>query len=514
MRTRRAEFWAGVVATAAILSGCGAEDGPAILGGLAGAAAIENGGAGGSYAGGSGGVATGGSGGGHTGGTAAAATGGSGGLLSGGSGGLLSGGTGGALTGGTAGAFTGGTGGTLTGGTGGEVTGGTGGELTGGTGGELTGGTGGELTGGTGGELTGGTGGTETGGSGGSGGSGGDEAYPCDGDTSGYNAIVYDSGGGNWVAENGGSTVYSGNDMRAAMQAGIDSLTPGRSSKQSVLVQGSGTIAASARVSVASHTVLNVCGTINVSGSGSGDMAPVYAREVYGMFFRSVSNLRLGQIDMRLSSGLGIRIDSHGNGPSNNIQIDYVYVEGTSNHGVETYGVDNLTVGTVVARNTGYCGLILNETTNAEVGLVDADGAGTGTGYAAFRMANRNGRVGNSYPTNIHVGEVIARGGGRGIFCVSESGGAVIDRIDISDTGNNSILLENCYNVNIAAIEGSVTRGGDIRIAARSDFPNSSDITIQNLTVTDSAINENPCGDGNMVFQNNTLINSSQNVCN
>ena len=51
-------------------------------------------------------------------------------------------------------------------------------------------------------------------------------------------------------------------------------------------------------------------------------------------------------------------------------------------------------------------------------------------------MANRNGRIGDSYPTNIHVGEVKARGGGRGIFCVSESGGAVIDRIDIERNEN------------------------------------------------------------------------------
>ena len=36
-----------------------------------------------------------------------------------------------------------------------------------------------------------------------------------------------------------------------------------------------------------------------------------------------------------------------------------------------------------------------------------------------------------------------ARGGGRGIFCVSESGGAQIDRVDIADTGSNAILVEN-----------------------------------------------------------------------
>jgi hypothetical protein len=59
-----------------------------------------------------------------------------------------------------------------------------------------------------------------------------------------------------------------------------------------------------------------------------------------------------------------------------------------------------------------------------------------------------------------------------------------------------------------------VTGPGDIRIAARAEFPNSSDIAIENLTVTDSAIIENPCGDGNMVFQNNTLDNSTLDICN
>jgi hypothetical protein len=42
---------------------------------------------------------------------------------------------------------------------------------------------------------------------------------------------------------------------------------------------------------------------------------------------------------------------------------------------------------------------------------------------------------------NVHVGKVVARGGGRGIFCVTESGGATIDEMDIEGTGNNSILV-------------------------------------------------------------------------
>ncbi|WP_437965606.1 hypothetical protein WMF04_39140 [Sorangium sp. So ce260] len=360
--------------------------------------------------------------------------------------------------------------------------------------------------------------------------SGGDAAYPCDGNASGYNAVVTRSGS-SWVAKNGSRNVYSGGDMRAAMQAALDSLSRGRTRKESVLVQGSGTMAANSRLSVPSYTVLNVCGTIDVTGGGSGDMAPIYARgrtdieipnvtitgtPLYAMFFRDVENLRLGHVELRVSSGLGIRIDNHGRSNRadkvTNIDIDHVYAEGTGAHGVETYGVDGLRIGTVIARDTGECGLLLNDTINAEIGTVDAVNAGTGTGYAAFRLANRAGRIGSSYPTNIHVGQVIARGGGRGIFCVSESGGATIDRIDIAGTGSNSILLENCHNVNIAAESGTVTGGGDIRLAARTQFANSSDITIQNLTVANTAVNESPCA-VNSTFRNLTLVNARDNTC-
>jgi hypothetical protein len=343
-----------------------------------------------------------------------------------------------------------------------------------------------------------------------------------------FNAEVVKSGS-TWTARNGSRTVFTGTDTRAAVQAAIDSLTAGRTAKQRVVVRGDGSVSAGSRISLRSFTVLDVCGTINVTGSGSGDQAPVYARGVrdievqnltvtgaplYGIFMRNVENVILGQITMNLSGGLGVRIDNHGNRAvrSRNIRIDNVFVSGSGTHGVETYGLDGLTIGTVTARNTRDAGLLLNDTINATIGTVDAQGAGTGTGYAAFRTANRNGRVGNGYPTNIRVGTVIARGGGRGVFCVSESGGLVIDRIDLADTGNNAILIENCYNVNIAAQSGSVARGGEIRLAARTEFTNNSDILMQNLTLTNSAITENPCGT-NTTFRNITLNSSRMNVC-
>ncbi|MFJ1979698.1 hypothetical protein [Streptomyces albogriseolus] len=335
--------------------------------------------------------------------------------------------------------------------------------------------------------------------------------------------------GSTWTARRGSGTVYTGTDMRAAVQAAIGALTANRTSKERVVVRGSGSVSAGSRISLPSYTVLDVCGTMDVTGTGSGDQAPVYSRgtrdievqhlnvtgaPLYGIFLRNVQNVVLGQIDMRLSRGLGVRIDNRGDTSqwTRNVRIDNVYVSGASSHAVETYGVDGLTVGTVTARNVGESGLLLNQTINATVSKVDAENAGAGTGYAAFRMANRNGRIGSSYATNIRVGEVIARGGGRGVFCVSESGGATIDRITLSDTGNNAILIENCYNVNLAAQSGTVTGGGEIRLAARSEFPNNRDITVQNLTVTNSSIRESPCGE-NTTFRNNRLVNSTQSIC-
>lgn len=73
--------------------------------------------------------------------------------------------------------------------------------------------------------------------------------------------------------------------------------------------------------------------------------------------------------------------------------------------------------------------------------LVDGDNVGAGTGYATLRFANQNGRNANgNYNTNVYVTKVVSRGGGRGVFCVSESGAAVIESVDLANNGNNAIV--------------------------------------------------------------------------
>ncbi len=347
------------------------------------------------------------------------------------------------------------------------------------------------------------------------------ETLAC-GDGSYDAEVVVD--GSTWTAPG-----YSGDSMLEAMRAGVGSLTEGRTSMESVVVRGSGDVPADASLDLPSHTSLEVCGTLNVTGGMAADQAPIRVRNAenvaipflenmhgapyFGIFVQNAHDVAMGDITMELSGGLGIRIDNHDDTGerTTGISIDSATITGASSHAVETYGVDGFTAGTITATDVGESGLLLNDTVNADIGTVDATNAGAGTGYAAFRMANRNGAV-NDYGTNIHVGEVIARGGGRGIFCVSESGGAVIDRVDIADTGNNAVLIENCYNVTIASEGGTISGGGEVRLAARAEFANNRDITLSNFTLIDSAITENPCGD-NTTVSNVTFENSDDNTC-
>jgi hypothetical protein len=375
--------------------------------------------------------------------------------------------------------------------------------------------------------------GTSTGGvaMGGTGAAGSTGMYPCDGATTGYDVLMTKSGS-TWTVTRAGEQVHSGGEMEAALRAAYESLTSGRTSKESILVQGSGDISASSQIGIPSYTVVNVCGTVNVSGTPSGsDRSPFHARDAreieipnlkmtgspqYGIFLRGTDNVHLGQIDLRLSraAGIGIRVDTSGNAGSDtnfneNLTIDYVFGSGMSSHIVETYGISNISIGTVEGDDVGECGVLLNRSINATIELVTCTNCGAvSDGYAAFRMANDNGRIAGGYETvNIVAKSVVARGGGRGIFSVSGSGAARIDKVDLQDTGNNSILLENAHNVSVgnAAEQSRIADSGQLRIAGTS-----SDIEIQNIAVSGTSISESPCATNSTW----TAVNGAPTNCN
>ncbi|OTA85450.1 hypothetical protein M434DRAFT_16125 [Hypoxylon sp. CO27-5] len=321
--------------------------------------------------------------------------------------------------------------------------------------------------------------------------------------------------GSSFKATKGSSQVYSGSDYRAAIQAALDSISSG----QRVAVMASGSIGANT-ITISSGKIFEGCGTINTANrAGHGAIESLGTTDVqipylsmtgnpyFGLRFYGTKNLVLGQITMNLSGGLGIRFDRD-NAANSNVKMDTIRVTGAGSHAVETWNIDGLEINQVIARNVGECGLLLQKTTNAHVGLVDGDNVAAGTGYATFRMANNNGQNPNgNYNTNVYVDKVVSRGGGRGIFCVSQSGAAVIKEVDLANNGNNAILIENCYNVSIRG--GTVNGGGEVRLAARDEFPNNRDIWIT-LTVNNNSVRESPCGENtNWTIQGT----ASKNIC-
>ncbi|MBL4827581.1 MAG: RICIN domain-containing protein [Spongiibacteraceae bacterium] len=341
----------------------------------------------------------------------------------------------------------------------------------------------------------------------------GSNPNPNPGTCGGGNATVT-GGPGNYQVNGSGV----GGDYFNAIMTAINSV----GANQRVSVMADGGIGANSIV-LPSNITFEVCGTMDVGNLGGRGAIEAIGRQnvsipylnmtgspYFGMRFADIHGLHLGQINLWLGGGLGIRFERDLPG-STNVQMDNIYVSGTNNHGVETWNVDGLEIGTIVARNTAYAGLLLNNTRNANIGLVDGEGTATGTGYATLRFANENGRINGAYPTNIYVDRVISRGGGRGFFCVSNSGGAVINNIDLANNGNNSILIENCHNVTING--GTINGGGEVRIAARTEFPNTSDINFFNLNIFNTSVLESPCGD-NVNWVNVNVSNGSYNVCN
>ena len=317
---------------------------------------------------------------------------------------------------------------------------------------------------------------------------------------SGTPDAVVDGLGSSYRASRGSNQLYSGSDYLAAIRAAVDSISSG----QRVTVLASGSIGSNS-IFIDSGKTFEVCGTINASSrrghgaiesTGTSDVHIPYltltGNPDFGFLFYDTRNLALGEINMELSGGLGIRF--HRDEPPNyNVTMDVVNVSGASSHAIETWNINTLSINQVIARDVGECGLLLQNTVDAHVGLVDGVNVASGTGYATFRMANNNGQRDNGgYDTNIYVDKVVSRGGGRGIFCVSRSGAAVIQSVDLQDNGNNAILIENCYNVEIQG--GTVNGGGEVRIAARDEFPNTRDISIT-LTVNDNSVRESPCGE-------------------
>ncbi|GAB2465099.1 hypothetical protein GCM10027063_03060 [Promicromonospora xylanilytica] len=327
----------------------------------------------------------------------------------------------------------------------------------------------------------------------------------------GADALVTGSQASGFTATYHGQTVYQGEYYITAIWEAIGALDPNRTSQEKVSVMASAWIGDNT-IDLPSHTAFEVCGTLDTGYvAGRGAIQAIGVRDVsiptlnmtgapyFGLRFADVDDLHLGQIDLRMTGGIGIRFERDLPG-SSNVRIDSVYASGMPGHAIETWHIDGLRIGTLTARDVGESGLLIQGTSDAVIGTVDGENVGTGTGYATFRMANENG-------PNVTVDHVRSRGGGRGVFCVSNSRGARINSVDLANNGNNSVLIENCSDITIAG--GTVNGGGEVRLAARSEFPNNRNIHIA-LRVDNTSVRESPCGE-NTTW--NLSGNGARNIC-
>lgn len=135
---------------------------------------------------------------------------------------------------------------------------------------------------------------------------------------SGSPDAVVDGSTGSYTTTAGGSEVYSGSDYLAAIQTGIDSISSG----QRISVIASGDIGAST-ISIDSGKTFEGCGTINVGyKAGVGAIESLGTTGVsipylsmtgdpyFGLHFYGTTDLTLGEINLDLSGGLGIRFVS------------------------------------------------------------------------------------------------------------------------------------------------------------------------------------------------------------
>lgn len=126
-----------------------------------------------------------------------------------------------------------------------------------------------------------------------------------------------DGSDGSYTATAGGSVVYSGSDYLSAIQTAIDSISSG----QRVAVIASGSIGENS-ISIDSGKTFEGCGTIDVGyraghgaieSLGTSDVSIPYLSMTgdpyFGLWFYGNSGLNLGEIDMQLSGGLGIRFE-------------------------------------------------------------------------------------------------------------------------------------------------------------------------------------------------------------
>jgi hypothetical protein len=281
--------------------------------------------------------------------------------------------------------------------------------------------------------------------------------------------------GNTWTTNINGTAVYTGTVFADALQKAVDDMGAGV-----INVRNSAIL--TKRIVLKANQALDFhSNEINSSGNFRGyhvngvtirnlhmTGSPLHSLSFHGCSDIHLHNIRL---DFTEPSG-GIRIDNDRYAilvETKNLKVTgEIYIKNTRGHAFETYGIDGIEIEQIEAHNTVGCGLLLNESKNAVIGTVVGTYNNQGGGYATFRVANNNG-------PNIKVESVYSRYSGRGFFSVSGSGGCVIQHVDIANSSNQGILLQDAYDTFVMSgtVSGKIqfVRAGSCGVYVNGDVP-------------------------------------------
>ena len=316
--------------------------------------------------------------------------------------------------------------------------------------------------------------------------------------------VVWKDGGGTFHADGHDERVASGADVLAVTQVAVDSLTEGREWKEKVVVVSPGEATGEVdRVDLPSYTTLDVPAEIHVPYPEGADHSDVVEHVVYAedverieipnltvtgapwmpVRIRQASKVKIGDFRFLAPEGtdtdVGLRIDDNGGaGRCEDVQVGSAYVENGGHHGVETVNVHRFQANQIIGNAVGSTALLLNTSTDATVNsVIGYDTGSEEEAYATFRLANGN--------RNVSVGQVVSRGGYRGMAIITDARRVSIGEVDIANPKWNGIQLVDAKDVTIGG--GVIRNCGEEAVtiySLNSDPPNEG-ITLTDLRIFD-----------------------------
>jgi hypothetical protein len=261
--------------------------------------------------------------------------------------------------------------------------------------------------------------------------------------------------GSTWTGKVDGVTKYTGNDLTAAGNACVGAMSSGTlriynggtatgsiNLKSNVKVDGWGnTITGNFGGGVIRARNSSATGAINVNIAGS---------PWFGMYFQTCSGQNFSGVNG--TGGILMRIDNCAGGGGSNFSGGSPRCTASGSHGVETYGINSVSLIDVTATDRGHCGVLLNNSTNSTIRTVSGTRCGTGTGYAAFRTANTN--LGPTTVTTVNANDRC----GRVFYSTTNSQNTTISTINAS--GNQNGIWFGSVSRNVRVNGGTVTGNG------------------------------------------------------